>query len=113
MRVLIFSVSRTDVVAGDPPGAGGGREQAAQHADGGDFPRPFGPRKAEDLAAAHGKRKAGDGFERCEVLLEVLHLDPRLGGLGGLSAHGRLTCQLLADMSGGPAGAGAAGRIGR
>ena len=81
MRVLIFSVSRTMSKPATRPGAGGGREQAAEHADGGGLARAVRSEEAEDLAAPHGERNAGDGLERAEALLEVVHLDDGLGRL--------------------------------
>ena len=50
MLALICSGWRADVEAGHRARAAAGRENAAEHADGGRFARPVGPEEAENLA---------------------------------------------------------------
>ncbi len=51
-----------DVEAGDGGGAGGGRQVAGEHPQGGGFARAVGAEEADDFAAGHGKGDAADRF---------------------------------------------------
>ena len=66
---------RRDVEAADGGAAGGGRQQAAQDADGGRLPRPVGPQKAEDLAARDVERNIVDRHEIAEAFDQILDAD--------------------------------------
>ena len=66
-----------DVGADDDAGAGGGRQQAAQHPDRRGLAGPVRAEEAEDLALVHGQRDPVDGLEGPEVLAELVQLDGR------------------------------------
>ena len=51
---------------------GSGRQQAAQHADGGGFARAVGSQEAEDFALGHLQRDVVHGHERAEGLHQVV-----------------------------------------
>ncbi len=69
-----------DVVAETGALAAVGREQSAEHADGGGLAAAVGAEKAEDLAAPYRKRKVLDDVVLAEVLVDAVHVDDDVGG---------------------------------
>jgi len=62
-----------DIVALHPGLAGGGQEQAAEHADDRGLARAVGAEKAKDLAVAYAKAHPVDGDEFAETAGELFH----------------------------------------
>ena len=63
MLSLISLGLGADIEAGDRARAAAGRENAAEHADGGRFARPVGPQETEDFAPVDLEADAIDGHE--------------------------------------------------
>ena len=63
------------VQAGDLGAAAGGRQQAAQHAEGGGLAGAVRPQQAEDFAALHGEADVVDRDESAEAAHQVVHFD--------------------------------------
>jgi len=64
-----------DVVVGDGGGAGGGRQVAGEHPQGGGFARTVRAEEADDFAARHGKADAADRFVAGVSLGKLIHFD--------------------------------------
>ena len=65
----------TDVDAADQGRAGGGSQQAAQHADGGGLAGAVGAQEAEHLALLHRERQVVHRHEVAELAREPAHVD--------------------------------------
>ena len=59
-----------------------GRQNAAQHADGGRFARPVGAEEPEDLAAVHLEADVTDRHETAEPLDQIADHNGLVGGPG-------------------------------
>src|SRR5258706_6002025 len=57
-----------------------GREQPAEHPDGGRLAAAVGSEKAENLAAPHGECEILHGVVLAEVLVDAAHVDDNVGG---------------------------------
>ncbi len=68
---------RGDVEAAHHGASGSGRQQPAQHADGGGFARAVGSQKAENLAGATSSDNVVHGDEIAEALDQLLDVDGR------------------------------------
>ncbi len=75
-----------DVEAVHPALAGGGQQEAVQHADGGGLAGAVRPQEAEDFTLGHRKADAVHGPEFAEVPGQVPDLD---GGALGVLVHGK------------------------
>src|SRR5205814_6774892 len=74
-----------DVESGDPRPAAGGRQEAAQHLDGGGLPGAVGSEEAEYLTVLDLQRQIENGIEVAEPAAEALGDHDR--GRGPRSTH--------------------------
>jgi hypothetical protein len=76
-----------DIEAETSPASAIGREQAAQHADGGGFAAAVGAEKAADLAFGNLQAEPIDHSMRAEALAQIVHVDDKRAS-GAAFAHG-------------------------
>ena len=80
-----------DVIAQTGPASAVGRQQAAEHADGGGLARAVGTEKAVNLPAPHLKGQVMHHHARAERLGQARHIDDDVGGAIPHGASSTLT----------------------